>query len=195
MLSTEVTKPVVVHAQLPKELQNDERIQWIHTKVKTGLMLDFQASLGPVTVISGEVPEGLELPSNPDIFTDCMSRNDGENLQLMADFLEDVPASMSALLFWIETKQCKIAIPKPVEVTPITPSHIEGEPWTVEGEVAQESPVLVDAPVEPEAVAEPPRVPSVVEIAPPSDLAPTEVILTNSGAQHRYKSYGVQDPY
>lgn len=78
----------------PKEY--DDRILWIKSKLESGLYLEFEAASNK---------------NDPDLFTDCLERDERNNLQDLVNFMEDTGATRSScILFWTEILTKKIEI-------------------------------------------------------------------------------------
>ncbi|KAJ3224095.1 Dynein heavy chain 10, axonemal [Clydaea vesicula] len=89
-------------ATLPSDpSQYDERVNWIKSKLESGLMVEFNNSKS----------------KDEDIFNDCLERDDRNNLRDLYNYLEDF-STKSSVLFWTETVIIETEVQ--IEVTPKT---------------------------------------------------------------------------
>ncbi|KAJ3321068.1 Dynein heavy chain 10, axonemal [Boothiomyces sp. JEL0866] len=122
----EETKPIT-HATLPTKPYNDERIAWIKRKVENSLATELENA----KEIIEQLPNHIE-GEQTDLFKDCLTRNNNENLQILMDFLEDTLKSNTALLFWTEKVITKVELPsqtesnEPVDISPTAAEAKEG---------------------------------------------------------------------
>lgn len=96
------SKPPVESAPLPADpSQYDSRVQWVRSKLESGLFVEFeQSNNGGATT---------------DIFIDCLERDGRKNLQGLMDFLDDTANAKktSSMIFWVETNKVVVESAQP----------------------------------------------------------------------------------
>lgn len=117
-----MTSREIKHSSVPKDPLSDTRIDWIKQKVQAGLMLEFQSSQKVPHIIAGNA---TNIPAQPELFLDCLERNGRENLQTLVDYLDDTAGSMSALIWWVETKTVQVDTIVPVKSVSTTALALE----------------------------------------------------------------------
>ncbi|KAJ3097104.1 Dynein heavy chain 10, axonemal [Phlyctochytrium planicorne] len=105
-----------VQVSLPANITDDERLNWLRSKVEAGLMLEFEIAKAPL-------PQNMEHTSpgadKIDLWKECLERDDRKNLRSLIEFLDAVrqisstsspmpPAS--TLVFWAETFYEKVEV-------------------------------------------------------------------------------------
>lgn len=110
MVQSQVPDLVTKHAPVPYNLNSDERIRWIRTRVENSLQVEFEQSQQPpkITFKSHEIE--VDLPVVKDAFMECLKREDGVNAQILMDYLEDVQHASSALVYWFEKVPGKLEL-------------------------------------------------------------------------------------
>lgn len=96
----------IAHAALPTKPYSDERIAWIKRKVENSLATELEHAKEILEQLPNYDPN-----EKMDLFKDCLTRNNNENLQMLVDFLEDTFKSNTALLFWTEKVVSKVELP------------------------------------------------------------------------------------
>jgi hypothetical protein len=98
---TEVKQKPRNHAAIPDNPFKDDRINWLRMKVESTLELEFEQSKQPPSIVQPSSASAADIPALPEFFSDCLMRNDKENLQKLMDFLEDMDHG-AAILFWAQ---------------------------------------------------------------------------------------------
>jgi dynein heavy chain len=94
----------------------DTRINWIKQKVQCAFENEFEIGNGPPEILSKHPEVEFEPPPLLSIFEECMYTNNGTNLCLLENFLDDKQETHTALIFWTEKVIKSLQVPINVEI-------------------------------------------------------------------------------
>ncbi|KAJ3018931.1 Dynein heavy chain 10, axonemal [Thoreauomyces humboldtii] len=175
------TLPAYIPTPLPADPRKDARICWIREKVQSGIMVEFDkaktASVSNAAAAAASDETATSSASAGDLFWDCLEQSNRENLQSLADFLEDRTSAgpASALVVWAETYMERILVPRAISLASV---HSEA---TLAEDVEGGHPVPANADAVPagDATVSSTAEPSTVPVTEPEP--PTEPISGESG--------------